>query len=819
MRYIAVLLASFFISTTIFAQLGNPKKIKLDAINHATRSGIIGDIDGDGIDDALFVPYQLEGENVVYRKGILNYPFLDAVEIFVTNQAGTALLADFDGDGDLDIFLCLQTRTSGVQGFLKILYNDGSGNFDSSLVLDDIGNSGGRQAANADIDDDGDQDIVYTVLDAPGTEFPSGTIWLENDGEGVFERHVLGTNRAYAIALGDITNDSRTDVVITEVFDDRITIYENMDNIDFEFRRSRNVKEFPSEIFLADFNGDNLMDMVISAADVTRYISYYENKGQSNLAWNQTTINNSSMRPSTNIEIADFDGDDDVDIVWSSLNAENLGWYSNDGNGVFSDQGILLSGQKTYVIDLVDANNDGFPDFYHHSQSNGFSGLALNDGNGGLDLFKFNTSRKLNIPVYSKAFQNDADAEEEVLVVNQESGFVHILDDLEVDPASLTQVFYDEFSQPFQGDAYDADGDSDADVLVLYLEGLVLFNRENGAYTTQVLPNSDVADYFEIYDFNDDGVDDVIASSSSDQSIYAWYSEDGQYLSRSLVADDLSSNTKFAVVSSSSGSLAEGLVYTDNNGNVVNLPYTGGGAFGLPVTIRTTELDFILFAVADVDGDELDDLVVANDIGMFRLMNAGSGELEVAALVDFEADLSEFFLDDITNNGLVDLVAYRGGNGDVIRFYENLGSGLFFLEKQWSNNDVQSVTTGDFDGDGVSDLVATESAKNRAFLIKSNYPASALFSGLESENTLSEAAISVYPNPAVLGVRVSDPQVFEDELIHASIFDVQGRLVFQDQNISKYDEINISILPFGIYTIMLTETENRTNHFVKLVKK
>lgn len=820
MRYLTILFLFCFLSCSIFAQFGNPKKIKIGAFNHACRQAVSGDIDGDGIDDALFVPYEVEGESVVYRKGIVNYPYFEATENFVTDDFGRVLLADFDGDGDSDIFLYAQERLEGTEGLLKMFLNDGNGNFDTEIVLDDLGGSGGRFAECGDIDDDGDMDIVYTVLDAPNDDFPSGTVWLENDGTGNFDSRVIGLSQAYAIALADITGDSFTDIIISELFDDRLTIYENDENNGFQYLIKQKVKEFPSEIHTGDFNGDQLLDVVVVATSGDRFITYYENDGSSNYSFIKTTVSKKGIVPSTNAEVADFDGDGDLDIIWSGLGIQMIGWFANDGNGNFTEQGILLLGQKTYVIDLVDVNGDGFPDLFSHSASNGFPGIAINDGNSGLDFVRYNASEKLDIPAYAKAVQNDEDATSELLVVNKEGGFVQIIDNVENEPVDLNQVYYDEFSQPFQGEVFDADGDSDTDILILYQEGLVLFNRENGAYSTQVLPNSDVADYFEVYDFNNDGVNDVVASSSLNQKIYVWYSEDGQYISRSLVTDDLSGSTNFTVVSNTSGSLMEGLVYTDNNGNVVNLPYTGTGSFGLPTTLKTTDFDFRLFGVADLDGDEMDDLIVASDIGIFRLMNAGTGELEDAALVDFEEEISDFLIKDISNDGLVDLVSYRRGENDLIKIYENQGSGLFFLEDQYTNSGLQSVAVGDFDGDGDNDLIAAESIKNRAFLLKNNNPVLIPFSGIaESGGSSSQDAISVYPNPTSQFFRISDLQAFEDDLIHVSIFDVQGKVVFQDQNVSKYDETNIGVLPQGIYTIMLTETDSKINHYAKLVKK
>ena len=115
----------------------------------------IGDVDGDGLPDVFLG--RTEGCNALYRN-LGDWRFED-----IAQRAGVAAcdrystgsaLADFDGDGDLDLVL-LATR-----GPNAVFVNDGRGTFSErrDLGIDTTG-KGGTTIAMADVDADGDLDL------------------------------------------------------------------------------------------------------------------------------------------------------------------------------------------------------------------------------------------------------------------------------------------------------------------------------------------------------------------------------------------------------------------------------------------------------------------------------------------------------------------------------------------------------------------------------------------------------------------------------------------------------------------------------------
>ena len=149
----------------------------------AGMGAAVGDADGDGHLDIFVTNYSQE-KNALYR-GIGTGLFEDrssrsgfGAESFLA-LGWSAAFADLDNDGDEDLFVAnghVHPQVSDVQASFSYLQpcfvyrNDGAGRFVESgahLGADVVEPRAHRGAALADFDDDGDLDVLISVIDGP----------------------------------------------------------------------------------------------------------------------------------------------------------------------------------------------------------------------------------------------------------------------------------------------------------------------------------------------------------------------------------------------------------------------------------------------------------------------------------------------------------------------------------------------------------------------------------------------------------------------------------------------------------------------------
>jgi hypothetical protein len=128
-------------------------------------------------------------------------------------------LVDLDGDGDLDV---LYTHGDTFDDFVvkpyhgvQWLENRGTYPYTAHTLA---GLAGAQRAVAADVDGDGDLDVVATAMIAGGeiNARLASIVWLEQVSPGVFERHTIemGTPYHATLDIGDVDGDSRPDLLV-----------------------------------------------------------------------------------------------------------------------------------------------------------------------------------------------------------------------------------------------------------------------------------------------------------------------------------------------------------------------------------------------------------------------------------------------------------------------------------------------------------------------------------------------------------------------------------------------------------------------------
>lgn len=195
------------------------------------------DIDLDGDVDLFVTNEGNQKENIYRNNGAGVFTKLTAGPLL--NNAGntnSGSWADFDNDGDLDVFL------SNDQGNNALFRNDGNFNFTPMLtdtIAKDYANS--FSSSWADVDNDGDLDLFVTNSFAPSGKLPN--FFYMNNGNSTFSRVsnsglTADSAWSYGCAFGDYDNDGFEDLAVATCR------YNGVDEPDFLYHNNGNANHW-----------------------------------------------------------------------------------------------------------------------------------------------------------------------------------------------------------------------------------------------------------------------------------------------------------------------------------------------------------------------------------------------------------------------------------------------------------------------------------------------------------------------------------------------------------------------------------------------
>jgi hypothetical protein len=223
-------------------------------VGESPTEPVLADFDGDDDLDLALSNFAGRPELALYRYTVNGY--VPAGTLRTQTSPPTAVAADFDGDRDADIVAIDPGATR-----LFVFKNNGSGVFEtSSSPVADVGD-----LRATDLDMDGDIDLAVT--------FPSSTkvVLYRNDGEARFTSApgFDGLAGLIDLAFADLDDDGDPDALVTDRERNVLLQFENDGAGVFGPPAEYPTGYGPTQIRVADIDGDDDLDVVLGHADHT----------------------------------------------------------------------------------------------------------------------------------------------------------------------------------------------------------------------------------------------------------------------------------------------------------------------------------------------------------------------------------------------------------------------------------------------------------------------------------------------------------------------------------------------------------------------
>jgi hypothetical protein len=264
----------------------------------------------------------------------------------LSNEAYAIDAADFNLDGTMDI-----VGGANNGDALAVYSNDGSENFTLLIDLSAGGNgtNGVRAVQAVDLNDDTFMDILVAAFS--GDTY----IWFEGAGNGQFTPHVIDdspdADGATGIDAADLDADGDLDIVGASNNADQYVWYENDGNENFSVHiidNTSNLSIGPRGIAVVDLDNDGDID-VLGAAITGDAFAWYENDGTGNFITGTISVDPTYSNGAFAITTGDINGDQVEDIVTAANIADVFSWFETEGV-VLSVSENILSVVKIYPI-------------------------------------------------------------------------------------------------------------------------------------------------------------------------------------------------------------------------------------------------------------------------------------------------------------------------------------------------------------------------------------------------------------------------------------------------------------------------------------
>jgi hypothetical protein len=718
---------------------------------------VAGDFTGDGRDDiatTTFDPATGQIAVALYRFGG-DGTFLPPL-VIPTGATGGLPNSLWVGDFNQDGHLGLATNTFNPTTFssqISLLLGNGDGTFQKPIQL-----SNATWAANyaplvtgaftglqfsvaADLTGNGqsdqiglslgDSDVSVALAAGDGTFLPTGVtpiglqstplvgdlsgkgvddlVVLNQAGQILFRRGITGQPGVFAApaivnpdarqparAIALVPTNGGTLLAALDAMDSTISLYAYQP--DGTFRQTARLAvpgALPAHLSAADLTGDGLGDLVVTDVGSNQVLVYLQTAPG---VFGAPTVYSVGIDPSA-IELADVNGDGLPDTVVTNQFFGDVSVLLNEGNGHFSEEERYRAGNWASQLSMV----------------NGATAIQSVLGTGGVVAGRFDEGD----PSADLVVTNSSADSFALLRGDGTGGFLN--------PASpATFATGSEPTVVVTGD-FTGDGHLDLAILNTVSDTISIYLGDgHGGFTfagTIDAGNSPTG--LSVADINGDGKLDLLVGNSFGDVLILYGKGDGTFAPYQRADQAVS----LAVASSGPGGQSTFIFGNQALDEVALGTALTGAGIVRGSNLFQTRSDGVKapgqVQLADLNGDGIPDLIVANSGGndVLVYLGLGGGRFEATPLSFFAGtDPVSVTVADLTGNGIPDLVVANEGSNDLtILLGKGTGANWTLTEGPRLKSGglgPTSVAVRDVFGDGIPDLLVSNSQSNTVSLLR-----------------------------------------------------------------------------------------------------
>jgi len=320
-----------------------------------------------------------------------------------------------------------------------------------------------------------------------------------------------------------------------------------------------------------DLDKDNKKDILFTEPD-RALLQWLKNEGAG-----QFTLHQVDTFPAIGIQIIDFNGDGEMDILACSYDLNMVVLFQNDGNENFTMDTISISVQHPLVLSAGDIDEDGDLDIAVATQDAGTGAMLLiNNGNMNFSVRQLDTQSYSSTWVEMVDLDKDGDLD---VVATDFIGTGGLIWYEQTSQLNFNRHFIS-YANAHGAAVGDLDGDSDLDLAAASCGSSIAWFENDGSNNFTMHPlfaGYNCAVSISICDIDQDSINDI-ATVVWSSSLVDWWKNDGnQVFTRHTICDTLTHPSDLCISDVSNdgfpdiltGSYAKKLAWFENKGEYV----------------------------------------------------------------------------------------------------------------------------------------------------------------------------------------------------------------------------------------------------------